>query len=77
MRILKPRVQPTGNLTPKTPHEWDALMRRVMARATEVKDRRLQGFQGVISRGETARFLKKMGIICENDIRREFPDPNT
>jgi hypothetical protein len=77
VRILKPRAQPTGNPSPKTPHEWDALMRKVMARAAQVQDRRLQGLQGVISRGETAKFLKKMGIICENDILREFPDPNT
>jgi len=77
VRILKPLGQPTGNPRPKTPHEWDGLMRKVMARAVQVQDRRLQGLQGVISRGETAKFLKKMGIICENDILREFPDPNT
>jgi hypothetical protein len=76
-RILKPRSNPTGNPIPKTPHEWDNLMRKVMARAAEVQDRRLQGLQGVISRGETAKFLKRLGIICENDILREFPDPNT
>jgi len=76
-RILKPRVNPTGNPTPRTPHEWDNLMRRVIARAAQVQDRRLQGLQGVISSGETSKFLKRMGIICENDILREFPDPNT
>lgn len=77
IRILKPRAQSTGNPIPKTPHEWDNLMRKVQARAALVQDRRLQGLQGVISRGETARFLRRLGIICENDILREFPDPNT
>ena len=76
-RILKPRVQPSVNKTPQTHHEWDHLMRRVIARATEQKDRRLAGLQGVISKGQTSKFLRKLGIICDNDILREFPDRKT
>jgi hypothetical protein len=48
-----------------------------MARATLLRDRRLQGLQGVLSRGQAAKHLKLMGIICENDILREFPDQKT
>jgi hypothetical protein len=73
-RILKSRVQPSTNKTPKTHHEWDNLMRKVIARAKEQQDRRLEGLQGVIPKGQSAKFLKKLGIICENDILREFPD---
>lgn len=74
-RILKPRVKPSPTKAPQSPIEWDRLMKKVIDRATQLKDRRLAGLQGVIQQGRSAVFLRKMGIICENDILREFPDP--
>ena len=76
-RILKSRVQPSVTKKPVTPREWDDLLRKVMARATQVQDRRLQGLQGVIPKGESQKLLRKLGIVCENDILREFPGPKT
>lgn len=77
-RTLKPQAKSsTLDRIPKTHHEWDNLMRKVLARATAQGDRRLQGLQGVISKGESAKFLRKLGIICEADIHREFPSKKT
>jgi len=62
---------------PKTPFEWDNLLRKVMDRAKAQGDRRHAGLQGVIRRGDSAKVLQRMGIICEADILREFPDSKT
>jgi len=72
-RLLKPKTQVSR--APTTPQEWDNLMRKVIARATAMGDRRLQGLRGLISQGKSAKHLKMLGIVCENDILREFPDP--
>ena len=74
-RLIAVPVPAKGH--PSTPQDWDKLMRRVMARAAYVKDRRLAGMQGIISSGKSQVYLRKMGIICENDILRVFPEPGT
>lgn len=76
-RILKPRVRPSTTLVPSAPHEWDNLLRRVMARASQTHDRRLQGMADVISRGQSQQYLRRLGIVTEADILREFPNRKT
>lgn len=73
-RTTTAKVSPRS---PKTPFEWDNLLRKVMERAKAQGDRRHAGLQGVIGKGESAKALRRMGIICEADILREFPDPKT
>lgn len=76
-RIRKPATGKADSRMPKTPFEWENLMRQVMARARDQRDRRHEGLKGVIERGEAAKVLRRMGIICEADIQREFPDQKT
>lgn len=72
----RPGTEKTSRL-PKTPFEWDNLMRKVLARAKEQGDRRHQGLTGAIERGQSATVLRRMGIISEADILREFPGRKT
>lgn len=71
-RLLKPKTKPSR--APKTPGDWDSLMRKVIARATQLGDRRLEGLRGVILQGKSERYLRQQGIVCEADIQREFSD---
>lgn len=68
-RPTKPKREPT------TSREWQKLMLKVIERATKLKDPRVQALKNAISEARTAQVLKRMRIICDNDILREFPDP--
>lgn len=61
--------------TQMSPAGWDALMRRVIQRAEALGDRRLEGLKRASQEGRSEAFLRKLGIIGEVDILREFPDP--
>jgi hypothetical protein len=56
-----------------TPAAWDKLLKSAIARAETKNHPRLQALKSVQGTGKTAEVLKKMGIICEADILREFP----
>lgn len=68
-------LQPQARKTIATPVDWDRLMQRVVARAEAVGDSRASMLRNLASQGQTAQALKRMGIIGENDIQREFPTP--
>jgi len=62
---------------PRSPREWDALARKAIARATLLDDRRLHGLKAAIVAGKTAEHLRKMSIVSEADVLREFPSKAT
>lgn len=72
IRHLKPKPK---RREPSTPQEWITLMRRVISRAKKLRDRRAAGLEEAVRQRKTHQTLKRMGIICEADILREFPDP--
>jgi len=72
IRHLKPKPKPRE---PDTPQGWVRLMRRVLARAKKLRDRRVPGLEEAVRKGQIRQALKRMSIICEPDILREFPDP--
>lgn len=53
--------------------EWDRLLRRAIDRADLVKDSRVTALRAALAQGTASQTLKKMGIIGENDLLREFP----
>jgi hypothetical protein len=56
-----------------TPQQWDKLARRALQAAEIAKDtRRARTIQAAIKTGNPSRALKRLGIICEADIQREF-----
>jgi len=66
-------LPPTKPLGPKTTHQWAQLMRSVLARAETVKHPIVNGLREAQAKGKTEEFLRRLGIICQQDIEREFP----
>ena len=62
---------------PNTPMAWLRLMQKVIARARQLRDRRVPGLERALKEQTMDKMLRRMGIICEADILREFPDPKT
>ena len=58
---------------PKSPVEWQKLMATVLSRATETRSKLLPGLRDAQVKGQTESFLRKLGIIHQNDIERLFP----
>lgn len=59
------------------PSQWNQLMRKALTRAQEVGDSRVASLQQALREGTVEKTLRKMSIVCEADIAREFPDRNT
>jgi hypothetical protein len=71
-RQVNPPTKPPRE--PQTDREWQRLMTKVIKRATEMKDPRVAALKRAVTEARTAQTLKRMRIICDNDILREFPD---
>ncbi len=57
----------------RSPIEWERLLKRALEQAEKAQDRRVGALRAALSQGRAAEVLKRMGIIGENDIDREFP----
>lgn len=67
----------TTKSRPATPNEWDLLMRKAILRAEKANDSRLASLRTALQQGKSSATLKRMGIIGENDLNREFPTLET
>lgn len=72
-RVLTRPVKPASR-EPKTEREWLRLMHKVIAQAEKLDDPRVTAFRLAINQGRAAQVLKRLRIICDNDILRVFPD---
>lgn len=54
--------------------EWVRLMQRTIAQADKIGDRRAYGLRKALADGKTEPMLRRLGIISEADLRREFPE---
>lgn len=54
--------------------EWKRLMEKTLARADKLKDRRAAGLRQAVVDGRAEPLLRRMGIISEADLLREFPE---
>ena len=70
----KPRVD-QKRAAATSPRDWTRLLVKAIAMAKKTKDRRLEGLLKAQETGTAAKYLKKLSIICEADLTREFPDP--
>lgn len=57
--------------------QWVQLLRKAISKAQLVKDARQEALQAALLAGTAEPTLRKMSIICEADILREFPDSVT
>jgi hypothetical protein len=60
-----------------SPADWERLARQAIAQAELAGDSRAQAIRNAIQAGVADKVLKRMGIIGETDIRREFPTRET
>jgi len=54
--------------------EWVHLIQRAIAQADKNGDRRAYGLRKALADGKTEPTLRRLGIISEADLRREFPE---
>lgn len=73
-RKLQPPAAPRGA---KTQTDWRKLMIKVINRAKLVNDQRLPKLLEAQSQGTSEACLRRMSVICDADILREFPDSKT
>jgi len=52
-------------------------MRKALTRAQETGDPRVNSLQQALREGSVETTLRRMSIVCEADVLREFPDRNT
>lgn len=52
---------------------WEGLLRKAITRAEAVGDKRIAVLKKALSAGTASATLKRMGIIGDNDLQREFP----
>jgi hypothetical protein len=73
----RPRHAPgspsTKATTPSSAHEWAHLLQLVIQKAAEREDPRLHSLRQAAMDGRAESCLRKMAIICETDVMREFP----
>ena len=54
--------------------QWVQLLKKAITRAQLKGDSRLQVLQQALRAGTAEKSLRKMSIICDADLQREFPD---
>lgn len=67
----KPRIQ-----TPNRREGWNQLLRTTITRAELTGDRRLEGLKRALVDGTAEKHLRRLGIIHDVDLTREFPVKN-
>jgi len=58
---------------PTRQEDWKQLLHKAIAQAESIKDRRLNGLRHALINNQAEKYLRKLGIIHEGDIKREFP----
>lgn len=76
-RPLKPMPKSQRKIqAPERKVDWYRLMQLVIRRAEQVEDRQLSGLRRALADGKSEQTLRRLGIIHEVDIDREFPAPS-
>jgi hypothetical protein len=70
--MTKPKI----NL-PGSHDDWRALLQRAIRQGEKSNDRRVAGLRNALVTGDVEVHLRKLGIICQADIDREFPDKDS
>lgn len=59
---------------PKNSKDWKDLIKNAIERAERTNDRRVAGLRRALVAGNVESHLRKLGIICPEDLQREFPE---
>lgn len=71
-RLMKNAPKPAIQ-APKTAAEWQHLMTATLSRATETQSKLLPGLRDAHAKGRSETYLRRLGIIHQNDLDRLFP----
>ena len=74
----KTRVLGAGTPAPKGPTDpigWNRLLQVVIARAISIGSPAVPGLQAALMQGKSETHLRRLGILSQTDIDREFPPP--
>jgi hypothetical protein len=74
-RLLNQSNQPTvkRRQAPERLEDWKQLLRKAIQRAETSGDRRLEGLKRALVDGQAESHLRRLGIIHDVDLSREFP----
>ena len=72
-RINKPRQSAVK--LPQTHDDWHQLMMQALQLAEKVQDPRTNGLRAALAEGKSEAYLRKIGVICPADLKREFQTP--
>lgn len=67
--LRDPPIKPRAAATPR---EWRALCQKALERAQKAGDRRASGLEKALALNQEEKSLRSLGIICEQDLDREF-----
>ncbi len=70
---LKNQSPPSPIRVAKTTEDWNRLIQAAIQMAEKTGDSRVAGLREALAKGQTERFLRKLGIVCPSDLMREFP----
>lgn len=59
------------------PVAWESLARKAIERANRAGDSRVRMLEAALASGKAPQVLKRLGIIGESDLSREFPIKGT
>ena len=72
-RILgKPKTTPRRPL-PQRREDWNKLLKAALQRAEANQDRRSEGIKRAMIDNKAEAHLRRLGIVCDADLTREFP----
>ena len=71
-RVRKLNPDPTPKAA-QGQNQWVQLLKRAIARAQTKGDQRLDALRQALQTGTAEKVLRRMSIICDADIDREFP----
>lgn len=57
--------------------QWVLLLKKAISKAQVTKDDRVQALQNALMTDTAEKVLRRMSIICDADLQREFPDSPT
>lgn len=67
------QARPVQSRTPANPHEWQKIMLQLMDRLQRLGIRH-DAIREAYVRGDSEQVLRRMSILSQADIDREYPD---
>lgn len=67
------KAEPIRSKGPASPAEWEKVMRQLIDRLARLKKPH-EGLKAAYVQGNSEQMLRRMSILSQTDIDREYPD---